>query len=507
MADFVDGPIRVLHGDCGERLRELPDSSVDALCTDPPYGLSREPDIAEVLRHWLAGDDYRHSGGGFMGKSWDSFVPGPLVWREAYRVMRPGAHLLAFAGTRTMDLMSISIRMAGFENRDTISAEGVLRWVYGSGFPKSLNVSKAIDRAVGAEREVVGHNPNYRDPAANADHHERWNAAVMSSEVTAPASDAARQWEGWGTALKPAWEPILVFRKPLSETNVAANVLEHGTGAINIDTCRVPAPDGVPLFHHKAQPAENCYGDGLHGSKATGVIDRTTGRWPSNLVLSHSPACVPTGTRRVPSAPADRKLRTNAIPSVSLTGGVDASLNARMSPGHGADGMETVETWTCVQGCPVAELDRQSGTLTSGVMRAGTRRSTGGGYMGNFPGMATLTDTYADQGSASRFFPTFRYQAKASTADRNVGLHNGSRSTHPTVKSTELMRWLVRLITPPGGTVLDPFCGSGSTLVAARLEGFGGIGIEREAEYVETARKRVAWAQHQPDLFEGATDL
>lgn len=228
-------------GDCREVLRSVPDESLDACVTDPPYGLSKEPDIAEVLRHWLAGESYEHGSKGFMGSAWDSFVPGPEYWREVYRVLKPGAYLLAFCGTRTWDLLSIAIRFAGFENRDTIRFDGppALGWAYFTGFPKSHAVGKAIDRAAGAERTLVGIKKNNKSDSG-AQKYAALGTFLQTaySPVTAPASPEAEQYEGFGTALKPAWEVILVFRKPLIGT-VAANVLAHGTGALNIDGCRV----------------------------------------------------------------------------------------------------------------------------------------------------------------------------------------------------------------------------------------------------------------------------
>src|SRR5690606_18808994 len=216
-------------------MRQLPDNSVDAVVTDPPDGLSREPDIEEVLRHWLAGDDYEHRGGGFMGKTWDSFVPGPAVWREVLRVLKPGGHILCFAGTRTVDLMGISLRLGGFEIRDC------LQWLDGSGFPKSLDVSNAIDKKLGAEREIVG------TKSGDPKRFKKWKEmdgnkrTTFNNYITVPATPEAQEWEGWGTALKPAVEPIILARKPLSEATVAENVLKWGTGGLNIDRCRIDA--------------------------------------------------------------------------------------------------------------------------------------------------------------------------------------------------------------------------------------------------------------------------
>jgi len=339
-------------GDCLEIMRDIPDGSIDAIVTDPPYGLSdhRTSDVFSCLSSWLAGQEYLPNKKGFMGRTWDSWVPGPEVWREVFRVLKPGGHVVAFAGSRTHDLMSMALRLAGFECRDTVL------WVYGSGFPKSLDVSKAIDKAAGAEREVVGIDPNSANRKSKSGTAAYGDYADESERlITAPATDAARQWSGWGTALKPAFEPALLFRKPLTGT-VAENVLAHGAGALNVDGCRVE----------------------------DGGEETSKGRFPANLI-------------------------------------------------H--DGSDEV--------------------------------------LAVFPGAAG--------GSAARFF----YCAKASKTDR------GTDNSHPTVKPTELMRYLVRLVTPLGGTVLDPFMGSGSTGKAAVLEGFHFLGIEQDRSYFKIATERI----------------
>jgi DNA modification methylase len=477
-----------LHeGDCLEVLRSLPADSIDALVCDPPYGLGAAPDLMEVLPRWLAGERYEPKGRGFMGKAWDAFVPGPEVWREVFRVLKPGAHAAVFAGTRTFDLMGVALRLAGFELRDSIGAPNggsLAAWVYGSGFPKSLDVSKAIDAAAGAEREVVG---PYQDPETGRGRvvsykgqmGREYQAAIgyrpagepYACEAldgtprlrTAPATEAAKQWEGWGTALKPAWEPILLVRKPLAGT-VAANVLAHGAGALNIDACRVALPEGdAPAGSGNRASWRSAEGRS-DIPEAPGNVTPSAGRWPPNLLLS---CC-----------------------------GSEPHLD----------------------GCPVRELDAQSGERVSGSRAAGVRK--GLGYHGAEGDGGPAIEGSA--GGASRFFPVFRYQPKASRSEReqgcealprslarnNVTTHNGTgdfrsidkkplprvSNTHPTVKPRALMAWLCRLITPPGGTVLDPFAGSGSTGVAALLEGFRFIGCEREPEYAQIARARLAWA-------------
>lgn len=393
MALLMNSIPYALHlGDSREVLKTLPDNSVDSIVCDPPYGLSKEPDMAEVLRHWLAGDDYTATGGGFMGKTWDSFVPGPAVWRECMRVLKPGGHLLAFFGSRTYDMGTLAIRLAGFEIRDQIM------WVYGSGFPKSHNLDG--------------------------------------------------EWQGWGTALKPAHEPICVARKPLEGT-VASNVLQHGTGALNIDGCRVGNEVRRAAFTSFAA----CHGNQL-GAPGTAEARRGTqgeekeyvGRWPANLVHDGSD---------------------------EVLAGFPASAGAA-APVHKRNG----DKFRNAYGAFAGNIDEAGSTF------------------------------HGDTGSAARFF----YCAKASRADRNEGFEDpGPKFTHgttlrkventpttgnnhPTVKPTALMQWLCRLVTPPGGTVLDPFMGSGSTGKAAMHEGFQFIGIDMTPEYVDIARARIQHA-------------
>ena len=423
----------ILHqGDCLEVLRTFADNSIDSIVTDPPYGLSKEPDMAEVLRHWLAGDDYQHKGGGFMGKAWDSFVPGPAIWRECLRVLKPGGHLLAFFGTRTQDMGTLAIRLAGFEIRDSIV------WVYGSGFPKSLNVSKAIDKAAGAERQVLSEGKAVKRMIPGADQNATgsWikdNGREYLPTVTAAATEDAAQWEGWGTALKPALEPITVARKPLIGT-VIQNVLAHGTGALNIDGCRV-APTGESRERIGEASQDQRYTDAgaTNFAAKPGVRGGDpSGRWPANLIHDGSDEVV-------------ALFPANAGASAPVKG---------------------------------TEASKASvGNVT------GERERVPGAF-------------HADTGSAARFF----YCAKASRKDRNEGLtdpgpqfQHGTTlrkventtttgNHHPTVKPTDLMAYLCRLVTPPGGVVLDPFMGSGSTGKAAMREGFRFIGCERDED-------------------------
>lgn len=401
LTPFLDDADVILYaGDCIEVMARMPGSSVDAIVTDPPYGLE------------------------FMGKGWDGFgTPlGFQTWTEAwaveaFRVLKPGGHLLAFAGTRTYHRMASGVEDAGFEIRDCIA------WMYGSGFPKSLDVSKAIDKAAGAEREVIG---TRTDVATRIYDNGKGDRLPSLIDVTAPATPEAKDWNGWGTALKPAFEPVVVARRPLIGT-VAANVLEHGTGALNIDACRISTDDS---WSNTRRTALGIMNDDGWQPKETLAETHRAGRWPANVAL-------------------------------------DATA-AKM-------------------------LDEQSGEITSGMMKARTNREAckGGAIYGQDQRNIVAGDTYADTGGASRFF----YTAKASRQDRNVG--GLADNTHPTVKPTDLMRWLIRLVTPPGGIILDPFGGSGSTGLAARAENVRCILIEREPEYLQIIRDRLA----QQNLF------
>lgn len=454
---------QLLDGDCLETLAGMEDCSIDAVVTDPPYGISfmgKEWDgPGGMLGQMATGDEQRgvfayggtHSRG-YADNDNVQFQEWCRLWAsELLRVLKPGGHLLAFGGTRTYHRLACGVEDAGFEIRDCLA------WMYGSGFPKSLDVSKAIDKAAGAEREVVG--TKTRPDGSQRLNAGNWQAGMgyhgngPTAEVaTAPATPAAQKWQGWGTALKPAYEPVILARKPLTGT-VAANVQEFGTGALNIDACRVAGPPSAGGSHSGRDGTREVVGN--YGYDRT-KIDRSMaqGRWPANLILD---------------------------------------------PEAGA------------------MLDAQSGETTSGA--AGVKGSSGftAGYDGDY------TVPYGDTGGASRFF----YCAKASRAERNAGLdglpkkRGGIKNDsgrgfsesdpyaeilvanhHPTVKPIDLMRYLVRLVTPPGGTVLDPFTGSGTTGIAANLEGFDFIGIEREAEYREIAEARLNWWGDQ----DGETD-
>jgi len=533
----------VMVGDCRDILQTLPDNSVDSIVTDPPYEI------------------------GFMGKGWDGsgVANDPKLWAECYRVLKPGGHVLAFGAARTYHRMACAIEDAGFEIRDSI------HWVYGSGFPKSHNVSKGIDRkrydraevlevtawiretakmggissgqidgafgfagmaghwmssasqpavptleqvpllldllghtvetvpprighlllelngrkgqpgAAWYDREIIGTTTAGLHNKDEGPRHTIGAGKAVTVDITAPATVDARQWDGWGTALKPAHEPIVMARKPFAGT-VAQNVLEHGTGALNIDRARIGSNDGYeqqwdrPISTNIGAARGRYISNGTQHSVDLSA-NKPSGRWPANVILTHSTECGP----------------------------------------------------ECTPDCPAREIDRQSGNVKDGI--AVTRNGGGRKIFGKPNDGAKIPDTgYGDKGGASRYFaqPEWTpgdylasvYTPKAGKKERNAGLDGmptlnrykaggvggtgGMRSVkaateskpvanhHPTVKPVALMRYLIRLVTPPGGTVLDPFLGSGTTAVAAILEKFEWIGCELTADYLPIIAARTA---------------
>ena len=268
--------MRLFHGDSIDVLKELEPCSVDAVVTDPPYGLGQcsPHQVSECLSAWARGDVWRPKGSGFMGKAWDAWVPPPELWREVYRVLKHGGHVLAFAGSRTQDLMSISLRLAGFEVRDTI------QWLYGSGFPKSHNIGKAIDKMLGNEREVLGRNPNSRENVKKEESLYELGTAGKTGYIT----KGETEWEGWGTALKPAYEPAILCRKPLEGT-VAENVLKHGVGGVNVDGCRIDNQDDANDSRGTSRKASYIIDGVTWPLKDVDTGNGFNGRWPSNVIL------------------------------------------------------------------------------------------------------------------------------------------------------------------------------------------------------------------------------
>lgn len=427
--------VRLVLGNCLEVMRGMEANSVDSICTDPPYMID------------------------FMEKKFDTSkdnIAGRVeLWAECLRVAKPGAFLLAFGGDRTHHRMMVAIEDAGWEIRTC------LYWVFGSGFPKSMDIGKAIDKAAGVEREVIGPNPynSIRGSGSPSWGEGKLKSMQGSSNLTAPATDAAKQWDGWGTALKPAAEIIVMARKKLSERTVAANVLKWGTGGINVDACRIEAnaDDLVAMDRHK-NPTRTGW---VSASPDATYKPNAQGRWPANLLLDEEAAAL---------------------------------------------------------------LDEQSGERPGAI-------TSGGGthFVDGVKRINPQRPMYGDTGGASRFF----YVAKSSRRDRNEGLEgmpervrnitdghgmgpiNTSKASnggirenrptanhHPTVKPTQLMRWLCRLVTPANGTILDPFMGSGSTLKAAILEGFDCVGIELDPDYFAIAERRIADSKSQPYLLE-----
>lgn len=379
--------MQLILGDCLEKLKELSDNSVDSIVTDPPYGLS------------------------FMGKKWDYDVPSVAIWQEAIRVLKPGGHLLSFAGSRTYHRMAVNIEDAGFEIRDQIM------WVYGSGFPKSHNIGKAVDKLQGNEREDLGEHPNARETLGDIQ--------ICKKNGSGRLTKGNSPWEGWGTALKPAHEPIVVARKPLSEKTVAKNVLKWGTGGLNIDECRVEHNEELKVGFMKTNREKGLNSTSYGGEKDNRTEDWSSsqGRFPANLIHDGSDEVV------------------------------------ELFPGEGDK--SAARFFYCAK---ASKKDRNEG-LEGFEDKVATQRM-----------------------NASKF----RYEEGREPTPRAEQSVN--KNNHPTVKPTKLMQYLVRLVTPKGGTVLDPFMGSGSTGKACVKEGFGFIGIEMDEDYLKIAKARIEHA-------------
>ena len=563
----------ILEGNCLDEMKKLDDNSVDSIVTDPPYGLS------------------------FMGKKWDYDVPSIAIWREALRVLKPGGHLLSFAGSRTYHRMAVNIEDAGFEIRDQIM------WIYGSGFPKSHNISKGIDKKLGAEREMIRKSFSPQQMMMKDGQNERpWQnkAKELGYHETAsdePASPEAKQWQGWGTALKPAHEPIVVARKPIIGT-VAENTLEHGVGGLNINDSRIPANGEQPKGSGNAQKNTLAHGDreSLEGGSTTPL----EGRFPANIILDEEAGAIldeqsggvggnSGGSYKnkslffeendAPKGYTDSGGASRFFKEVNFSKQEHTPIVLARKPiegtvaenilKHGVGGINIDESrvkhdepdierkkMDSPLGMftnPNREGERGAGPAPEGRFPANvihdgsvevlegfphtksgdgkphhvTRESQSGSMSGkNYAGRTI--NTFGDEGSAARFF----YCAKASTGERNEGLEslepqemgnhqssleggkmltgsgnersNAKNNFHPTVKPIALMEYLCRLVTPKGGTVLDPFMGSGTTGIAATRLGFEFIGIEMTPEYIELAATRIAyWSDNELTFEDG----
>ncbi len=495
--------IKIHNENCLKTMGDMAENSISSIITDPPYGLGKEPDALEMLRAWVDGETKQVNGSGFMGKAWDAFVPQPEIWKAAFRVLKPGGYLLSFFGTRTYDWGVMAIRLGGFEIRDSVAwiygsgfpknrdvgkaidqcnAENdrelrFTSWMRQTGLTaKQLNdatdsfmgshyltdkeqpaiptkelwqkirplcknipvwVDKLVDR-IEAEREVIGKEirPNGRQFAEGMSGFARGEI-----NITAPSTKEAKQWHGWGTALKPAMELIVVARKPLSEKTVAKNVLKWGTGGINIEECRVGFVDDndrkSAMFYGKPRNKVNASSYDMPKQRAKEIINgeydyktHDKGRWPANVIL---------------------------------------------------DGSESVR-----RGFPDSQNGGQNATSRTGKLMGGTS------LFSTMREIAEPTRFAGDTGSASRFF----YNAKCSKLDREEGLGVLTNS-HPCVKPTNLMKYLCTLTTQPGGVIYDPFMGSGSTGKAALLEKFKFIGSELSTGDCEIAKARIIWASKQ----------
>lgn len=520
----------IVESDALEGLRALPSESVDACLTDPPYGLgNREPTPAEIIAY--INGERLDTGGDFMSKRWD--LPPVGVWLELMRVLKPGAFALVFGGTRMFDLLTLGLRIAGFEVRDC------LIWLHGMGFPKSLDVSKAIDKHLGAEREIVGKQgipgsqlQRMSDVTGQTDKGHRWTGNVLGGPVT-PQAEA---WDDYGTALKPGWEPCVLVRKPLAGT-VAGTALAHGVGALNIGGTRLgwesdkPSQDEWNRMGASGQAGANGFAgqfsQKLKDAYAAGAIEVPDGRWPPNVMLSHTPDCVRVGTRKVRTGTA---VKRHGVTAGHIFGAIGEHPEGTPDATYAdADGKEEIEDWACAPGCPVAMLDEQSGDRPSGI--AVTRNGGGGrihqGISGKqvegYSNSPRPDSGYADSGGASRFF----FVAKASRSEREFGCEemppndDGIRNYHPTVKPIGLAKWLCKLLLPPAREygpprrLLIPYSGSGSEMIGAMRAGWDEVvGIQRihkpdgtinpeEAAYVAIAKARLTrWSQVRIDMDE-----
>jgi site-specific DNA-methyltransferase (adenine-specific) len=463
--------MKLLLGDCLDKLKELEDNSVDSIVTDPPYGLSAAPNSG------------KSSKGGFMGKQWDYDVPSVEIWEECLRVLKPGGHLLAFAGSRTYHRMAVRIEDAGFEIRDMIS------WLYGSGFPKSMDISKQFDKRAGVEREVVGKRTDaFGDvtESETGDGRNLWGKA-STTEVdvysTEAVTDLAKEWSGWGTALKPAHEPVVMARKPLSEGTVVDNVQKWRTGGINIDESRV---GNEPLEYRTTS-----YKEGNGRFAGQGQENITTGhktvegRFPANIIIDEEVGKLLDEQSGISKSTGGKGEKSKGSLGDMVYGKYKNETHAANAGGLGDIGGASRFFY-----CPkVSKSERNEG-------------------LGAFPDLQGNVVANSSGRPYKLYCQTCgKRQGICKCEPSNFGYENPNttKNIHPTVKPVDLMLYLIRLVTPKGGTTLDPFMGSGSTGKAAVRGGFGFIGIEREGEYYEIAEARINYEADKPKVVKNTT--
>ena len=411
----------VISGDNVETLKNYPDNYFDSVVTDCPYGLGKEPNAEEMLKAWIDTGYLEVKGSGFMGKEWDSFVPQPLFWKEIYRVLKYGGHIVAFFGTRTYDWGCMSIRLGGFEIRDCI------QWVYGSGFPKSHNVSKAINKMSGVEYDEIRASGVGFMKADSKDWNVTKNQLIQKGEST----EQAKQWEGWGSALKPANEPIVLARKPLEKgLSIAENVLKWGTGGINIDVSRIGLSKGDDKrlggngTWKTDKTANNVYEGGYEGKD---IESSVLGRFPSNFIMTHHEDC---------------------------------------------------EDLICVDDCPIKIIDEQSGISKRASRFFYVAKASQWERSFGLDEFEEKIIEGTDKGQDER---AIAYKTRP-TPKKNI---------HPTIKPIKLMQYLIRLVTQPNGIVLDAFAGSGTTGIACKIDGFEFVGLEISEEFTAIANQRI----------------
>lgn len=438
-------PYTLVHGDSKEALKGLADASIDAVVCDPPYEL------------------------GFMGKKWDAtgIAYNVELWKECFRVLKPGGHLLAFGGTRTYHRMAVAIEDAGFEVRD------MLEWIYASGFPKSLNIGKAVDKLQGNERELVGERevPDIRGDAYGT-MNDKQGGSYKNLKIQETKGNS--EWEGFGTALKPAHEPIIMARKPLSEKTIVENVLKHGTGALDIDGCRIPTSDNEPDkrvgtdFVSRGGDASNNANDNQVPNKHYVQMYKDEGRFPANIICTDD--ALNDGVMTKSGFKDPNKVYSGEHDIYGKYGDVaSASFHDSGSKSRYFD----IDVWAEKHG--LLQFPKAS------------KRERNEGCEGLEKKTASECCEDRREGSAGLNNPR-----------AGAGITSGGQNHHPTVKPVHLMSWLVRLVSKEGDTVLDPFMGSGTTGVATIQLNRKFVGIERDSEYINIARSRIEHVMKLP---------